>query len=344
MYLMTTNIEYIWIFTQNLCSGKIYSNGENKHLCSVITHSRCCVSMHVCLLSRCSCVGPFATLWTVACQAPLSIGFSRQEYWSGLPFPSPGDLPKPGVKPVSLTLPASSTGFFTTSSTWEFPYKYIYSLILTVMLWTGNHYSHSRDEETKKRSSYRIPQGHTDIISPRARLALSSGLWTPCYPPPQNSETQMWMPASFAQLEFIDFTALGYSGFPGRTSGKKPECQCRIRRIHRFSPWAGKIPWRRAWQLTPVFLPGEPLYRGAWWATGHGFAMSGTQLKQLSTGYSNMWLYYNTSIYASWLSELFLRFCYCEQYCHEQSSTYLWLYLHFPRVLLHYIPRSRSSS
>ena len=152
------------------------------------------------------------------------------------------------------------------------------------------------------------------------------------------------MPASFAQLEFIDFTALGYSGFPGRTSGKKPTCQCRIRRRHRFSPWVGKIPWRRAWQLTPVFLPGEPLYRGAWWATGHGFAMSRTQVKQLTTGYSNMWLYYNTSIYASWLFELFLMFCYCEQYCHEQSSTYIWLYLHFPRVLLHYIPRSRSSS
>ena len=40
-----------------------------------------------------------ATLWTVACQAPLSMGFSRQEYWSGLPFPSPGDLPDPGIEP-----------------------------------------------------------------------------------------------------------------------------------------------------------------------------------------------------------------------------------------------------
>ena len=39
------------------------------------------------------------TPWTVACQAPLSMGFPRQEYWSGLPFPSPGDLPNPGIKP-----------------------------------------------------------------------------------------------------------------------------------------------------------------------------------------------------------------------------------------------------
>ena len=45
----------------------------------------------------------FATPWTVAYQAPPSMGFSRQEYWSGLPFPSPGDLPNPGIKPRSPT-------------------------------------------------------------------------------------------------------------------------------------------------------------------------------------------------------------------------------------------------
>ena len=46
----------------------------------------------------------FATPWTAACQAPLSMGFSRQQYWSGLPFPSPGDLPNPGIKPRSTAL------------------------------------------------------------------------------------------------------------------------------------------------------------------------------------------------------------------------------------------------
>ena len=49
------------------------------------------------------------TPWTVACHAPLSIGFARQEYWSGLPFPSPGDLPDPRIEPVSPTLQADST-------------------------------------------------------------------------------------------------------------------------------------------------------------------------------------------------------------------------------------------
>ena len=48
------------------------------------------------------------TPWTVACQAPLSMGFSRQEYWSGLPFPSPGDLPNPGIEPGSPALQADS--------------------------------------------------------------------------------------------------------------------------------------------------------------------------------------------------------------------------------------------
>ena len=48
----------------------------------------------------------FATLWTIAYQAPLSMGFFRQEYWSGLPFPSPGDLPNPGIEPGFPTLEA----------------------------------------------------------------------------------------------------------------------------------------------------------------------------------------------------------------------------------------------
>ena len=54
------------------------------------------------------CVRLFATSWTAALQAPLSMGFSRQEYWSGLPFPSPGDLPNPGIKPESPVLQADA--------------------------------------------------------------------------------------------------------------------------------------------------------------------------------------------------------------------------------------------
>ena len=55
-----------------------------------------------------SCVRLFATLWTVAYKAALSMEFSRQEYWSGLPFPSPGDLPDPGIEPGSPALQADA--------------------------------------------------------------------------------------------------------------------------------------------------------------------------------------------------------------------------------------------
>ena len=61
-----------------------------------------------------SCVRPFATLWTVVDQAPPSTGFPRQEYWSGLPFPSPGDLPHPGIEPRSPGSPMLVSEFFTT--------------------------------------------------------------------------------------------------------------------------------------------------------------------------------------------------------------------------------------
>ena len=72
--------------------------------------------VRACVLSHFSHVQLFATPWTVACQAPLSMGFSRQEYWSGLPFPSPGNRPHPGMEPAP---PALAGGFLTTSTNWE---------------------------------------------------------------------------------------------------------------------------------------------------------------------------------------------------------------------------------
>ena len=85
-----------------------------------------CTCMYAKLLQ--SCLTLCCPL-TRACQAPLSMGFSRQEYWSGLPCPPPGDLPKLGIKPVSLLSPALADRFFffTTSTTWEAPH-YIWHL------------------------------------------------------------------------------------------------------------------------------------------------------------------------------------------------------------------------
>ena len=72
-----------------------------------------------CGLNRFSRVRLFVTLWIVIHQTPLSMGFSRQEYWSGLPCPPPGDLQDPGIEAKSLTSPALAGEFFATSITWE---------------------------------------------------------------------------------------------------------------------------------------------------------------------------------------------------------------------------------
>ena len=71
--------------------------------------------LDVCVLSRFSRVQLFVTLWSLAHQTPLSMGFPRQEYWSGLSFPTPGDLPNPRIELESLTSPVLAGGFFTAS-------------------------------------------------------------------------------------------------------------------------------------------------------------------------------------------------------------------------------------
>ena len=70
-------------------------------------------------LCVCSVMGDSETPWTAARQAPLSMGFSRQEYWSGLPCLPLGDLSSPGIKPESLASPALVGEFFTTNATWK---------------------------------------------------------------------------------------------------------------------------------------------------------------------------------------------------------------------------------
>ena len=89
-----------------------------------------CASVHVCVcahvLSRFSRVQLSATLWTVALQASLSMGFSWQENWSGLPFPPSGDLPDLGIEYVSLMSPALAGRFFIINATWETLHTHIH--------------------------------------------------------------------------------------------------------------------------------------------------------------------------------------------------------------------------
>ena len=92
----------------------------------------------------------FATPWTAAYQAPPSMEFSRQDYWSGVPFPSPGDLPDPGIKPESLMSPALAGSFFTTSATWEAPQESLLLLLLSRL-------SHVRRLATPWTAAYQAP-------------------------------------------------------------------------------------------------------------------------------------------------------------------------------------------
>ena len=77
----------------------------------VLLPIKCVYYSETCVLSH---IRLFEILWTVACQAFLSMGFCRQEYWSGLPLLTPEDIPDPGIKPASPDNPALEGGFFTT--------------------------------------------------------------------------------------------------------------------------------------------------------------------------------------------------------------------------------------
>ena len=106
------------VFLHPKAQGSQSVSFPSNHLQVVIAHCSFRTKLGwqcACVLSHFSCVQLFVTPGTVACQAPLSMGFSRQEYWSRLPFPPPGDLPDPGIEAGALMFPALATRFFT----WE---------------------------------------------------------------------------------------------------------------------------------------------------------------------------------------------------------------------------------
>ena len=93
------------IFQTKLTCWRVRGN-----CCIIFCTFLCAANSFKCMCVRCVLVSPSApTLWTAAHRAPLSTGFSRQEYWSGLPGPFPGDLPDPGIDPGSPALQADST-------------------------------------------------------------------------------------------------------------------------------------------------------------------------------------------------------------------------------------------
>ena len=163
------------------------------------------------LLSRFSRVRLCATPYTAAQQAPPSLGFSRQEHWSGLPFPSPMHESEKwkwshsvvsdskrlhGLQPTRLFHP------------WDFPGKSTGVGCHCLLRWNS-------------------------LIPPKATVSYNR------------------------KRTGIDWLGFKNPGFPGGASGKEPVRQCRRHKRCEFSPRVGKIPCRRAWQPTPVFLPGE---------------------------------------------------------------------------------------
>ena len=95
-------IFYVMLSNSIWCS--FYWHWSNCHEIFVLWYLYSCVCVYVCVCESLSCVRLFATPWTIACQASLSMEFSRQEYWIGLPVPSSGVLPNPGIKPTSHSL------------------------------------------------------------------------------------------------------------------------------------------------------------------------------------------------------------------------------------------------
>ena len=98
---------FVWLDSTEMSVGKAPGT-EFLAYCSLDT-----------VLSHFSHVQLFVTPWTIAHQAPLSMGFSRQEYWSGSPFPPPGGLPNPGIEPASLMSPALQTGSLPLAPPWK---------------------------------------------------------------------------------------------------------------------------------------------------------------------------------------------------------------------------------
>ena len=136
--------------------------------------------MHASMLSRFSRIWLYVTLWTLAHQAPLSMGSSRKEYWSGLPCPPPGDLLDPGIKPVSLTSPALADEFLTISITWEAP-----QVILSPT------FSHSQKPHGRAPGAMILSQSQTPVWASGREFSSSAWVWVARVTHPE-SPTRIW--------------------------------------------------------------------------------------------------------------------------------------------------------
>ena len=136
-----------------------------------------------------SCVLFIPGPWTVACQAPLSVEFFLQGFWSGLPFPTTGDLPDPGIEPTSPASPALGGGFFTTWATWEAPViKYTHkrcSLSVCHSCWYSWSVTMAQYSESQRRSyGSDFPSESRSVVS---EFLWPHGLYSPWNFPGHNT-------------------------------------------------------------------------------------------------------------------------------------------------------------
>ena len=182
--------------------------------------------------------------------------FSRQEFWSGLPSPSPGDLPNSGIEPGSLALHTDSLLSESPGKPWNKPWE-----------WMGFWQMEMLRESISSNSLSEGMDGWgwgvvKEVCT--AKFGQSVEVGGTCG---DEGWAQWWAPYCGQHWMFrwgIYTNNVGNKeqmketgGFPGGASGKEPACQRRRHKRHGLDPWAGKIPWRRAWKPTPVFLLGE---------------------------------------------------------------------------------------
>ena len=170
----------------------------------------------------------FATLWTVASQAPPSMGFSRQEYWSGLPFPSPGDLPNPRIEPGSPALQADSLP----TELWRKPSAYN---SVTLLLTQDEIY---RLQVFHHRLEYLFPMWHSFLCSVAQSCQTLCDPWTiPCQAP---------LSMRFPRQEYS-------SGLPFPSPGDRPDPEIEPDLLHckRILYWLSR-------QDSPGWIEGRP--------------------------------------------------------------------------------------
>ena len=144
----------------------------------------CYQTMNVCVLSHFGRVWLYATLWTVARQAPLSMGLSRPEYWSGLPYPPPRDLADPGIEPLCLMSPALS-------ATWE-----TWCICLVMLNYNAEiHIKLSSHSVFGDRTSVRVYTAHSHYSgSLYHMISLGTWNWRPlnCSPSDNTRVRLLW--------------------------------------------------------------------------------------------------------------------------------------------------------